>query len=472
MVRSSDEIELQGIHDLVPLSLDTRSPASKSIRAHGFSILLFISSLALVLRLSYYFGVFSTLHVYLVLVCFTVPVLFLRDTLRWMTGRYKYSREHIPRTIAFLCVILYVLLSLLWMPNTYIPTLAPKGTYFIAANLFNSEHIMPQFSHALLRIADEVGHDRIFVSIYENNSKDRTPQLLHALDQRLAEKGVAHRIRTEVLPDTFYHQDRIQKLVTLRNRALELLYAEARDGLNGHSFDKLVFINDVFFTPETFYKLIRTENGQFDQACAVDYVKLGIYDTWVVRDANARAPRPLYPFFYSWRDQAIVFRRGSVPVNSCWNGITAFDARWFLPATNSTSSTPPKNTSSDTPAISRLSFPIPSYDDSSDGPAQLPLRFCTSNICYESECLLSSLDMHRIARPLRPRIFLNTDLAVAYDKPNFLMYDWLLRWPLVYPWHLLWVRLISVGLFPSVGDIHRITHLCEIKNLNHLWVPP
>lgn len=101
----------------------------------------------------------------------------------------------------------------------------------------------------------------------------------------------------------------------------------------------------------------------------------------------------------------------------------------------------------------------------------LPLRFRTSNICYESECLLSSLDMHRIARPLRPRIFLNTDLAVAYDKPNFLMYDWVLRWSLVYPWHLVWVRLISVGLFPTVGEIHRVTHLCEIEKLNHLWVP-
>lgn len=105
-------------------------------------------------------------------------------------------------------------------------------------------------------------------------------------------------------------------------------------------------------------------------------------------------------------------------------------------------------------------------------PAMLPIRFRSSKVCYESECLLSSLDMHRIARPLRPRIFLNTDLAVAYDPPTFLMFDWLLRWPLVYPWHLLWECLISNGLFSTAGDIDRSDYPCEMKKMNHLWVPP
>lgn len=467
-----DRIELEyaeALEQFVPTK-----PSFRSRRSKIFTFLLLLSSLGLILYLTYYFGAFSTLHVYLVFMCYTLPVYFLLDVMRWMAGRLPLSRGHIARTGALLCVVLYVLLSLTNMPRTYNPSLAPKGVYFIASNLFNSENVLPAYSETLLRIAAEVGYDRIFVSIYENNSKDRTPQLLHELDTKLAAKGVARRIRTEVLPDSFYHQDRIDKLATLRNRALEPLYTEAQHGLHGHSFDKVIFINDIFFTPETFYKLIRTENGQFDQACAVDFWWMGHYDTWIVRDTNGKATRPLWPYFYSWRDQAIVARRGNVPVNSCWNGITAFDARWFLPDTNTSAHQYhiPGKTEEHFPVISRLPFPIQPHDDGFDAPATLPIRFRSSNVCYESECLLSSLDMHRIARPLRPRIFLNTDLAVAYDPATFFMFDWLLRWNLVYPWHLLWERLISNGLFSTAGEIDRSDYPCEIKKMNHLWVPP
>ena len=77
--------------------------------------------------------------------------------------------------------------------------------------------------------------------------------------------------------------------------------------------------------------------------------------------------------------------------------------------------------------------------------------------------------MHRIARPIRPRIFINTDLAVAYDKRDFFMYDRLMRWPLVYPWHVIWEQCIANGLFARVGDIGRRPYTCEAHHRD-LWV--
>lgn len=287
---------------------------------------------------------------------------------------------------------------------------------------------------------------------------------------KLAERGVARRIRHDVLPDSFYGMYRIDRLSLLRNRVLEPLYAEASKGLNGRAFEKIVFLNDIFFTPETVYKLLRTEHGQYDQVCAIDYIWLGVYDTWVVRDKNARKLRPLWPYFWSAEDKAAVARRGVVPVNSCWNGMTAIDARWFFADTNSTSNAHEQRTNSSMPAIAQLPMPLPARADGFDDPATLPLRFRTSRDCsFESECLLSSLDMHRIARPIRPRIFINADLAVAYDARDFFMYDRLMRWPLVYPWHLLWEQFIANGLFASVGDIGRRPYTCEAHHRD-LWV--
>ncbi|WFD36261.1 hypothetical protein MCUN1_003139 [Malassezia cuniculi] len=258
---------------------------------------------------------------------------------------------------------------------------------------------------------DEIGHDRVFVSIYENNSKDKTPMLLQQLNNTLTSKGVAHRIVHEVLPHSFYEQGRIVRLASLRNKALEPLYAEAREGLNGRQFEKVVFLNDIYFTADTLFKLLRTRNGVYDQACAIDYFWLGLYDTWIVRDQLASKVRPLWPYFPMPADKRTVRSRGIVPVNSCWNGMTAFDARWFFASTNSTAVQGVADENA--PAIARMNMPTPTHDDHFDTPATLPLYFRTSNDCYESECLLSSLDMHRIATPIRPQIYINSDLAVG-----------------------------------------------------------
>ena len=53
---------------------------------------------------------------------------------------------------------------------------------------------------------------------------------------------------------------------------------------------------------------------------------------WVTHDACGLPTKEIWPYF-STDDVAIDNLRKDLPVevSSCWNGVAAFDARWFLP---------------------------------------------------------------------------------------------------------------------------------------------
>lgn len=102
-----------------------------------------------------------------------------------------------------------------------------------------------------------------------------------------------------------------------------------------------------------------------------------------MRDVDGLRPTPLWPYFKRGQDVASLRRGEPIPVNSCWNGITVFDAKWFLPN--------PKTDSNLTTS--------PSLDDS-------PVRFRTHSECLVSECLLPSYDIHLRSKQ-RPLIFVN-----------------------------------------------------------------
>lgn len=40
--------------------------------------------------------------------------------------------------------------------------------YFIAANFYNNDDILPQFNHQLLKLIKVLGHSNVFVSMYES----------------------------------------------------------------------------------------------------------------------------------------------------------------------------------------------------------------------------------------------------------------------------------------------------------------
>ena len=143
-----------------------------------------------------------------------------------------------------------------------IPT--PTPSIFIASIFWNSAAILhDNWDKAIVDLAEKLGPENIYISIYESGSWDESKQLLRQLRHVLMERGVRHRI---ILDETT-HQDeiarpleedgwvmtsrgktelrRIPYLSKLRNKALEPVTELAA---NGTTFDKVLFLNDVAFT--------------------------------------------------------------------------------------------------------------------------------------------------------------------------------------------------------------------------------
>lgn len=141
---------------------------------------------------------------------------------------------------------------------------APTPSIFIASIFWNSAAILhSNWSKAILGIAEKLGADNIYISIYESGSWDESKQILSQLESVLMDHGIRHRI----ILDEATHQDdiarppaeegwvktprgttelrRIPYLSRLRNKTLEPLTELAG---NGTTFDKVLFLNDVAFT--------------------------------------------------------------------------------------------------------------------------------------------------------------------------------------------------------------------------------
>ena len=50
---------------------------------------------------------------------------------------------------------------------------------FLAMNFYNNEEVLPTFFQELPILLEHLGPRQVYVSIYENGSSDRTPELLH-----------------------------------------------------------------------------------------------------------------------------------------------------------------------------------------------------------------------------------------------------------------------------------------------------
>lgn len=142
----------------------------------------------------------------------------------------------------------------------------PPGRVFIASNHWNSGKVIrSHWSDAVIGLITRLGPENVYFSLYESGSWDDTKDALRELDQRLEELGVARRI---ILDETTHVEEvakppagegwivtkngrrelrRIPYLARLRNIVLEPLeWPEVNNGT--HSFDKILFLNDVIFT--------------------------------------------------------------------------------------------------------------------------------------------------------------------------------------------------------------------------------
>ncbi|KAL2888562.1 glycosyltransferase family 69 protein [Ceratocystis lukuohia] len=210
--------------------------------------------------------------------------------------------------------------------------------------------IRNHWSNAVLQLADVLGPDNVYVSVYESGSWDDTKDALGELEAKLERLGVArsitrsyvtHKDEIEAAPvgDGWINTPRNKRelrripfLAKLRNRTLRDLETLHKQGVH---FDKILFLNDVVFTAEDALRLLDTNEGVFAAACSLDFSKPPqYYDTFALRDSDGKAHlMPTWPYFQSAASRnAMLLNEAAVPVKSCWNGIVAMAAAPFLDA--------------------------------------------------------------------------------------------------------------------------------------------
>ena len=77
--------------------------------------------------------------------------------------------------------------------------------------------------------------------------------------------------------------------------------------------------------------LLATRSGNYAAACSMDFSAPPIYyDTFALRDiSGAKAITQTWPYFLSSTSRNALISNSPVPVKSCWNGITVFQADSF-----------------------------------------------------------------------------------------------------------------------------------------------
>ncbi|KAI8381191.1 cryptococcal mannosyltransferase 1-domain-containing protein [Radiomyces spectabilis] len=261
-----------------------------------------------------------------------------------------------------------------------------KDTIFIAANLFNSEDILPHWIAEVNQLINWIGPQKVYISIYENGSTDGTKAMLRDFDSQLEKDHVPHWIVVDAAAKT--KQRRIPVLANLRNRALWPI-----GNITTTHFDKIVFLNDIIFTAKDVITLLDTNQGNYDAACGMDFFG-EFYDLFATRDIHGHwLGSGNYPYFVDKTSQQLLRNNRPIPVYSCWNGMAVFDAKPFVEH--------------------RVAFRalLPEEPDP-------PLE--------ASECCLIFKDLRDVKPDLR--VLINPSVKVAYDRFHYWYSRHILSW--------------------------------------------
>jgi alpha-1,3-mannosyltransferase len=194
-----------------------------------------------------------------------------------------------------------------WQADRYADMLNTTNV-FLAINFYNNEKVLPTFFQELPILLRHLGPERVFVSVYENGSKDRTHEMLAmstwhicvylpaltaprlAVEDLLTVLRTPHRVVYGVKGEASRKRPghRIKVLSAVRNRVLEPLYSgSAARHVPEERFDELLFMNDVVFCAVDMLELLHAKRAYgANQACALDWMDAYIYDTWVLRDVR------------------------------------------------------------------------------------------------------------------------------------------------------------------------------------------
>lgn len=301
---------------------------------------------------------------------------------------------------------------------------------FIASNLYDPHGALADgpWSENILRLIHLLHPDNVFLSIYENDSGDTGKRAMDSLRQRTPCNNSLvvedHYDRSDLpkvtLIDGTKRVKRITYLAEIRNKALEPL------SNTDTVFDKVLFLNDVYFDPLDIIQLIfSTNNDNYRAACAVDFINpFKFYDTFATRDVGGYSPGlPFFPWFARGGDSRshddILQAKDAVRVRSCWGGMVSFDASFFQPS------------------IDKIA-PITASEIS---PANLsaPYRFRAEQDVYweASECCLIHADIQSPDHE-QSGIYMNPFVRVGYTPTTHAWLSFTMRFESLYtPIHFL-----------------------------------
>lgn len=353
--------------------------------------------------------------------------------------RRSYRISSFLRKARRCCRPLYVFIALVvfltWQiifnaSYTHAPpfSLDTHETVYIAANIIDEDLIKGSWGKSLLELVDLIGKDRVFVSIYGGPSA-----ALKELEAKLpCEKSVISQeddpiplseIPHTKLPTGESRIKRIAYLAEVRNKALEPLDTLTK------KYDRVLFINDVFFAPMDAARLLWGTNlnadgkADYKAVCGTDFVtSWKYYDTFATRDLEGYSIGvPIFPWFAGEGDaitrKDVLAGKDAVRVKSCWGGMVAFDGRYLQRDLKTPAPKPDQHLKTPSNAV---------------GPPTLPLRFRSEPEPFvdSSECCLIHADI--IALPPFPSIsaaskkdswgdgiFMNPYVRVAYDSKSY-----------------------------------------------------
>lgn len=319
---------------------------------------------------------------------------------------------------------------------------------FIVASIYdkNGDLLGGQWGQQLLDVVHLVGAENVFVSIYENNNAPAGTAALNNFRDRLpCRNELVHDPHVDLtqfpnitMPDGSERTKRLAYLTELRNRAMWPL---DRFNESVGAFDKVLYLNDVFYRPIDAAQLLFSTNADdsdrthYLSACAMDFIDPGIfYDSYALRDADGYGPGSQeYPVFSlegnAISRQDMLGETDAVRVSTCWSGMVAMQARWVQNT---------KSTSLPNPNFQEVAAHI--IDPDAPRPVQVPIRFrYEPEIFADScECCLFLADVATVAHnagAIDTGTFFNPYVRVVY-KP------WLLSWILFSKrWERIWVPL-------------------------------
>jgi hypothetical protein len=316
--------------------------------------------------------------------------------------------RRVCRPVYILIVTVLLLLLQVTFNSSYtsppIFNASPDETVFIAANIIDRSLIEGPWGNSLLELVNLIGKDRVYVSIYGGSSTALTP-----LQARLpCENTIVSEEDDPIDLDSIQHTQlntgesrigRVAYLAEVRNRALRPLDTLTR------RFDRVLFLNDVFFDAKDAVRLLWGTNvnheGKADYlaACGADFVApWKYYDTFATRDYEGYSLGvPIFPWFsnegHAQSRMDVLNQKSAVRVKSCWGGIVAFDGRYFQPDLGGSNIEAPHDERSRD--SSRQNTPAEREEKNALEPVTLPIRFRSSSERYweASECCLIHADL-------------------------------------------------------------------------------